>query len=291
MEEQMKVKDIIFEYLKDYKYQIKEHTFWIYFFMARRLDNDLIIHQNVDKNYLNEYLLKKNWAYSTKKMFKSLINRSLDYANESGLFCFKNRITLRLQQNYKRKVDALTKKEQQKLEEHILQKKSYYHYGILICLYTGMRIGELLSLRWQDIDLKNNYINIKATTCYIAGKDITDFPKTISSYRQIPIVSNLKQILLNMYQGGEYVVCGRNKQCVRTKTYEKSFDNLLKKLKIKHYNFHALRHTFASRLLENCIDVKTISELMGHAKTNITLNTYVHTTETQKNKAINSLFI
>ena len=223
MEKQIKVKDIIFEYLNDYKYQIKEHTFWIYYLMARRLDDDLVIGNNTDKNYLNEYLLKKEWAYSTKKMFKSLINRSLDYANESGLLCFKNRITLRLQQNRMRKVDALTKKEQDKVEKYILEKKSYYHYGILICLYTGMRIGELLSLKWQDIDLKNNYINVKTTTCYIAGRNITDYPKTTSSYRQIPIVNTLKNILLTIYQGGEYVVCGKNRQSVRTKTYEKCF--------------------------------------------------------------------
>ena len=78
----------------------------------------------------------------------------------------------------------------------------------------------------------------------------------------------------------------KKKQKVKTKTYEKSFVSLLGKLKLKKHNFHCLRHTFASRLMEKSIDVKTISELMGHAESNLTLSTYVHTTKCQKDSAV-----
>ena len=87
----------------------------------------------------------------------------------------------------------------------------------------------------------------------------------------------------------DYVVASRNNKQVFVRAYQKCFDNLLKKLDIKHYSFHSLRHTFATRLLENGVDVKTISELMGHSSPIITLNRYVHTNIDNKRKAVEKL--
>ena len=284
----MKLKDIVFAYCEDIKYEVKEHTYWIYVVMARRIEDSLEIQRDTPKNYLNEYLADKNLSYSTKKMLKSLINRSLDFAQKSGLFVCESRITLKLNPTKIKKIEALTYEEQKKLERYILDNKKYYHYGIIICLYTGMRIGELLSLKWSDVDLKNGVISINKSTSYIAGKKLVNCPKTISSLRQIPICNNLKQIFLQLKNnGGKYVVCG-TKGNVMTKCYEKSFKTLLKKLRIKNYTFHALRHTFASRLVEKSVDVKTVSELMGHNRANITLSTYIHTNDFLKNFAATS---
>ena len=84
----------------------------------------------------------------------------------------------------------------------------------------------------------------------------------------------------------EYVFVGNKNKQLNIRAYQKSFENLLKKLNIKHYGFHSLRHTFATRLLENGIDIKTISELLGHSSPTITLNRYVHTNLQNKRKAI-----
>ena len=286
----MKLKDIILEYIEDYKYQIKAHTYWIYYKIAKRMSDDIVIQSETPKNYLNEWLCDKKLSYSSKKMLKSLINRSLDFANQSGLLCYPHKITLRLKKDCIRKVVALKKEDQQKLESYILKKKNCYYYGIIICLYTGLRIGELLSLKWEDVDFEKNMINVKSTISVANGKEFVDSPKTYSSFRQIPIASTLVPILKKLQkQKSVFVIKGKNMQSVSPKSYRKSFCSLLEKLCIAHYNFHSLRHTFASRLMENKIDVKTISELMGHNSANITLNTYVHSNVNQKASAISIL--
>lgn len=286
----MKLKDIILKYVEDYKYQIKEHTYWIYVVMAKRMEDDLIIDETTPKNYLNEYLKNKKYSYSTKKMLKSLINRSLDFANKSGLLCYPYCVSLRLKQDKLRKPDALTHEEQKKIEAYIYQKKKPYYYGIIICLYTGIRLGELISLKWDNVDLKNNIITITNTTCFVAGHEIVDSAKTSCSVRQIPIAKNLRKIfLLLKEQNNIYVLQGNCNQKVCARSYQQTFNLILKKLKIKHHGFHSLRHTFASRLMENSVDVKTISELMGHATANITLSTYVHTSSNQKDYAVEKI--
>ena len=95
--------------------------------------------------------------------------------------------------------------------------------------------------------------------------------------------------VLRQHCSTDYLFVSHNGKQIKPRAYQKSFDNLLKKLHIKHYGFHSLRHTFATRLLENGVDVKTISELMGHSSPTITLNRYVHTNIENKRKAMNNL--
>lgn len=186
----------------------------------------------------------------------------------------------------------MKKNEQIKIEKHILGNKKYYQYGILICLYTGLRLGELVALKWQNVDFKNKIIYIEKSVSIISQNHktltIEDTPKTTSSVRVIPISKQLLEILKRLKQDAscEYVAYSRNGKQLKPRAYQKAFENLLKKLKIKHHGFHSLRHTFATRLLENKIDIKTISELMGHSSPTITLNRYVHTNLQNKRKAM-----
>ena len=287
----MKIKDIVFAYCEDIKYEVKQHTYWIYVVMARRIEDWLQVDENTPKNYLNEYLANKKYSYSTKKMLKSLINRSLDFANKSGLLNFGHRITLKLQESYVRKVEALSIKEQKILEDYIFEKKNVYYYGIIICLYAGLRLGELASLRWQDVNFKDNTITINQTTCFVAGREIEDLPKSTCSQRQIPISKKLKNVLLEMKENAKshFVLSGIFDKKINMRSYQQTFSQLLHKLNIRHYGFHALRHTFANRLMQNKVDIKTISELMGHNSADVTLKNYIHTSYLQKDRAIDSL--
>lgn len=153
-------------------------------------------------------------------------------------------------------------------------------------------MGELVALKWQNVDLKNKILYIEKSVSAISQNHktcvIEDTPKTSSSVRVIPISKQLIKILkeLKPCTSCEYVVCSRNGKQLQPRAYQKAFENVLKKLKIKHYGFHSLRHTFATRLLENKVDIKTISELMGHASPTITLNRYVHTNLQNKRKAM-----
>lgn len=291
----MKLKQIVNEYLENIRYSIKLKTYLFYLQICEIYISKFGKEIN-DKN-LNEYILsiKEKYSYSTIKVVKNLINRSLDFALENKMIEFDCKITIKLKENRIQKAVALSKEEQSKLEQYILQNKRYYHYGIVIALYTGLRIGELLALKWIDIDFKNKliYVNKTFETILQNHKTITyeDLPKTSNSIRELPISNQLLSILkeLKSISHCDYIVASHKNMPIKIRAYQKSFENLLNKLKIKNYSFHSLRHTFATRLLENGVDVKTISELMGHSSPTITLNRYVHTNIENKRKAMNNL--
>ena len=291
----MKLTDIVKKYLESIKFSIKTRTYLFYLHFT-----DIYISEfnnDICDNNLNEFIfsLSKKYSYSTTKTLKNLVNRSLKYAFDNNFIDRLYQTNIKLKSQEKRKVEALSQNEQTKIEEYILTKKNHYYYGILISLYSGVRIGELLSLKWSDVDLKNKMIYINRTLCSTTDnhKELVfeDTPKTQSSIRVIPISNSLMIILKELKTTSicEYVIVSRTNKRIMVRAYQKSFENLLSKLKIKHYGFHSLRHTFATRLLENGVDVKTISELMGHSSPIITLNRYVHTNIDNKRKAVEKI--
>ena len=181
-----------------------------------------------------------------------------------------------------RKIDCFSLSEQKKIEQYILNKENTRFFGVLLCLYTGLRIGELLALEWSDIDVRKGELRINKS-CYY-GKDkngvfgrITDIPKTRSSVRTIPIPKQLMPHLREIKKKSlstHIVANGSNLISIRS--YQRSFASLLKRLNIPHRGFHSLRHTFATRALECGMDVKTLSEILGHKNPTVTLNRYVH---------------
>ena len=167
-------------------------------------------------------------------------------------------------------------------------------FGVVLCLYTGLRIGELLALEWKDIDFSNGTISV-TKTCY-DGKDnngkytrITDTPKTPTSQRVIPfpkqLISYLKSV--RKQDKSDFVVSSGSNKSLSVRAYQRSFELLLKKLNISHKGFHALRHTFATRALECGMDVKTLSEILGHKNATVTLNRYVHSLMEHKKDMMN----
>ena len=291
----MKLKDIVMQYLENIKYSIKQKTYLFYLQM-----NDIYIvgfNKEISLSNLNEFLvsIKEKYSYSTTKLIKSLVNRSLNFAFENGLTKEKMVITLHLKNQQIRKVQALEKQEQARLEKYILENEKKYHYGILLSLYTGLRLGEVIALKWQNVDIKNKLIYIDKSVGSISQNHktlaIESSPKTQSSIREIPISKQLLILLKKLKQVSttDNVIVSHNGRQIQSRAYQKSFENLVKKLHIKHYGFHALRHTFATRLLENGVDIKTISELLGHSSPTITLNRYVHTNLQNKRKAVEIL--
>ena len=193
------------------------------------------------------------------------------------------------------KVMCFNQAEQHKIEQTILTGNKLKLYGILLCLYTGLRIGELLALEWQDIDFSKEEISVNKT-CH-DGKNsngvfcrLTDKPKTFSSIRTIPIPKQIIPYLktLKKENKGKYVIEGKG-ECLSVRSYQKTFSCLLKKLKIEHKRFHSLRHTFATRALECGMDVKTLSEILGHKNPNITLNRYAHSMMEHKKAMMNKI--
>jgi len=194
-----------------------------------------------------------------------------------------------------KKIECFSMNEQKQIEKYILNSTGTRFFGVLLCLYTGLRIGELLALEWSDIDITKGELIVSKTCHY--GKDernsfgrITDTPKTKSSVRTIPIPKQLMPHLraIKKKSCSTHVVSNGSK-LISVRSYQRSFSTLLKKLNIPHRGFHSLRHTFATRALECGMDVKTLSEILGHKNPTVTLNRYAHSLMKHKREMMNKL--
>lgn len=187
----------------------------------------------------------------------------------------------------KTELHILSVENQTLLEQELLDNINEEKLLIYLTLYTGIRIGEACALRWEDISLDSKLIYIRKTVsriwCYEKGKKYSKLvvgpPKTGSSFRCIPICSRLYSVLSSFpwRKNGGYVlsnICDGNFASPRT--FEYRYKKILKAAKLEPVNYHTLRHTFATRCIECGVDIKSLSEILGHADTSITLNTYVH---------------
>lgn len=192
-------------------------------------------------------------------------------------------------------VECFSMDEQKKIENAVIESRKPYMIGIIICFYTGLRIGELLALEWKDIDYFNSTITVDKT-CYFCkdseGKymRMLDAPKTAASRRVIPFPKQLKHLLKAAFNIAQspYLI-EKNGKPISIRTYQRNFEILLRRLHIPHRGFHALRHTFATRAIECGMDVKTLSEILGHKNATITLNRYAHSLMDHKKDMMNRL--
>lgn len=223
-----------------------------------------------------------------------ILNAVLLFAAEENL-CAPNRRTVYRPHINKREIEVLTVEEQKQLEQQLLTEPSFTGLGILLSLNTGLRIGEMCALNWADIDQNDYILSVNGTvirkkTDAGRGELMIDTPKTPSSLRKIPIPSKLHDILkmLHKISVGEYVLSTHH-TFVSPRTYEYRFHKTLERCGVRSVNYHTLRHTFATRCIELGMDVKTLSELLGHTSTATTLNTYVHTSIDLKRSQIERL--
>jgi len=178
-----------------------------------------------------------------------------------------------------------------------------------VLLRTGMRMGELLGLAWDDVDLEGKEIHIRRNLVFIQGRDgeesrlIFQEPKTNLSKRDIPIgagaVATLRahrkvQLEERVFHGTDYnkknlVFCGETGKPISPRQFSHIFERITKKAGLTHVSPHTLRHSFATNLLENGINPKTAQELLGHSTVALTLGTYSHPSMDIKRQAIESL--
>ncbi|MBO5224051.1 MAG: site-specific integrase [Clostridia bacterium] len=223
----------------------------------------------------------------------SVLKNSLKSAYDVGIIDHYLDNRLKRPKREERKVECFSIRDQHLLEEGALKGKRKY-IGVIVCLYTGLRLGEVLALKWSDVNLKRRQISINRT-CYdvfVCGKNerVEHSAKTASSNRVIPIPPFLRELLKEYRKNGtsEYVVEDKGK-IVGLRSYQHSFELLQHKCGVEYKNFHALRHTFATRAIECGMDVKTLSEILGHKNSTVTLNRYVHSLSTYKRSMMNKV--
>ena len=238
------------------------------------------------RNNINQaYITKLKYAPSTVRLIFSIIKSSLKAAEDNNLI--QNRIwkKIKLPKKEKHSVNILTPAEQQCLECALKEKNDI---GILICLYTGLRIGELCALKWSDIDFENGILCVNGTQTRLNGELKVISPKSRASVRKIPIPNFLLDKLKTVKREGLYVLNSHG-DMVDLRSYRRRFKRLLKTTNLPDIKFHALRHTFASRALEVGMDYKTLSEILGHASVAITMDLYVHSLDEYKRIQMNKL--
>lgn len=189
-----------------------------------------------------------------------------------------------------RKIECFTLAEQKKIESAALNSKKTKMFGIVLCLYTGLRIGELIALQWQDIDLQKGLLTVSRSCHDTSDGIVFDEPKTTTSRRVIPLPKQLLPKLKSIKKksNSDFVV-SMGSNAVSVRSYQRSFELLLKRQNIVHRGFHSLRHTFATRALECGMDVKTLSEILGHKNPTVTLNRYAHSLLEHKSAMMNRL--
>ena len=197
----------------------------------------------------------------------------------------------------KKKVKVFNNIEKKRLEKFLLNTDDIQYLGMLISLFEGLRIGEACSLKWKNINLKEKSITIEKTMqrMYVGEnktKVIIDTPKTISSNRVIPIgitLYNKLKELKKKYNDEDFIMTRNNGKFIEPSTYRNKYKKLLKELNIEYKNYHCLRHTFATRCIQIGMDVKSLSEILGHSNVSITLEIYVHSSFETKKKFLNKL--
>lgn len=301
-------KNWIWEWLSFKKDYIKESTYANYSniitnhivpelgnYLLNKLNNKIIQNFLLDKSKNGRLDNTGGLSSKTIRDITAIIKSSLKSAFKENLIPNLSLDFIYPKITQKDKIYTLSKRSQESLTNYILENQSIKTLGILLTLYSGMRIGELCALQWKDIDFKNNILHINKTLqrVYINDREIHSSkivitePKTHNAERDIPISKEFANELKKYKTEPEHYLLSCSNKWIEPRTYRRFFERISKKANIERINFHGLRHTFATNCIKLGIDYKTVSELLGHATVNITLNLYVHPQMSQKKKCIN----
>lgn len=314
VETQTSFGDLLADWLHFIRRDIKESTYSRYKTMIdKQIKPELgeislcdLSSEDIDRftvKKLEEGNLKKAGGLSPKTVtgFLSVIRLALDYGTERGYHCPEH-IVIRNPRQSMPKIQVLTCEEQQKLEQVLLTENSTIDFGILLSLYLGLRIGEVCALRWEDLDMENGLLCVKRSMQRIPNLDfeknsndknktkiIIDNPKTNASARNIPIPAALLPIVKQHRTNPDFYVLTGSSFYLEPKGYYRKYKQIMKKCGLEQFNYHALRHTFATRCVENDFDIKSLSEILGHANVSTTLQRYVHPSVSLKRQHMDRL--
>ncbi len=220
-----------------------------------------------------------------------ILNAAFHFAEAEGL-CSPLKTEIFKPAAKKSEVSTLSNGEYNHLREYCQEHLNVTSLGILIALGAGLRVGEICALRWKDVDSDSRLIHVNHTVSRISDEQgkcrwLMEMPKTTSSIRVIPISDALMEALLRVRENSnsEYIV-SEHRDFINPRTFEYRYHRELSASQVTDVNFHALRHTFATRCVEGGMDIKTLSEILGHSSVNITLNTYVHSSMELKKRQV-----
>lgn len=247
--------------------------------------------------FSNHLLTEKNLSPKTASDIISRVKSIRKYAIIHGYSVGFHQECITIPQSSE-EIRVLSFAEEEALLIYLKEHPDLTSLGILVCLFTGIRIGELCALMWSDISLSEKELHIKRTMQRLKNLDKNaerrtyisiDEPKSKCSIRSVPIPDNIMDALCQAYVEDGYLLTGSSRRFVEPRTMENRFKSILKACGIADANYHALRHSYATRCIEAGVDIKALSEMLGHANVNITLNRYVHPTMQFKHENVKKL--
>lgn len=278
----IKLNDMAQEWLVEIKEKRKQSTYVKY---------SLLCHNYLEKYFKDIMLSELNDAFVRTKIsdhlsdsvYKSIyciLNQILKYVSRQ--YCVTMPVLERTASETKKEpVKVLAKSEQKKLIVASYSEMDLFKMAVLICLFTGLRLGELCALKWSDIDFENKILMVRRTVQRLnveggATKTllVESSPKSACSKREIPLADTALELFVKFQNDKEYVFGGEKPMEPRSLQYH--FKKILEEAEISDKNFHILRHTFSTNCIESGADVKSLSEMLGHSDVQITLNRYVH---------------
>lgn len=187
---------------------------------------------------------------------------------------------------------VLTDAEENRLLQYLVANMKLQEFGILLTLYTGLRIGELCALTWEDIS--DTSIQVTKTIQRLKGKNgkttlVAGTPKTVNSKRKIPIASCVQPYIALFRKETGFVLQTKNQTPTEPRTLQAKFKKIANHCHLNNVTFHTLRHTFATRCVESGFDPKSLSEILGHRDVKTTLHLYVHPSFDYKRENIEKL--
>jgi integrase len=277
---------------------------WIYKIKSNLKPNTVMKYEGIYKNHLTEFNncnINDINNYSIINFTNSLQSNGLSNRTINDILLVLNMIFKYASEKFdfhapkieylhepKKEMRVLNICEQKKLEKYLKKDMDIHKFGVILALHTGMRIGELCALKWEDIS--DFSINVNKTMMRIKneyGKTevITAPPKSDSSVRVIPIPHELKSYISKFRRNG-YVLSSKRVEFTEPRLMQYKFERYIKECGIENASFHCLRHTFATRCIEAGVDAKTVSELLGHSDAKITLKCYIHSSFEHKQESI-----
>lgn len=280
---------------------------WLVEVQTKRKPSTYVKYSVIYQNYIEAIFPEALLGEMTDTFVKEKITEGLSDSVRNSIYCVLNQIlkfasekdmaympSLRkpAQTTRRKTIRVLTQREQKELISALYQEMNLYKMAVLLCLLTGLRLGELCALKWSDIDFENKIFTVNRTVQRLYAEEkktvlLESPPKSESSKREIPLSEEAFLLLMKFQNGKEYVFGGDKPLEPRTLQYH--FKKICKDTGMPDKNFHILRHTFSTNCIEGGMDVKSLSEMLGHSDVQITLNRYVHPSMDSKRQYLNAL--
>lgn len=252
--------------------------------LVEQFSNELLFEEELSPKTVKDILvvLRSILNYTAKRCPGAVAQVDISYPKES-----------------KKEMRVLTRSEQTKFVRFLLDQMDPCKFGILLALLTGIRIGELCALRWENISLQDNTVKITATMQRLKDMDleretktkiVIGTPKSDTSARTIPISDDAVELCKKMKpQSATAFVLTGTQDYMEPRTLQYRMEKYTAGCGLQGVHFHTLRHTFATRCVEVGFEIKSLSEILGHSNTTITLERYVHSSMELKRDNMNKL--